>query len=153
MSCSPQPSSRQTSKRWGNSDIILVVPATSNDVNLFFLGQGSSRSESGIGFVQSISSLKNLHAQALLEDSRTLLCLDTEAGRSKKRQSHSMKVSSDIGINGNKGSGTSFWKIWPGRCRRMLQSGPGRYPATAKKYKKGTLAVVILTVIFLASWA
>lgn len=47
------------------------VSIASNAVDLFFfLGQGSSHSESGIGFVQSLSSFKKkqTHAQALLED-------------------------------------------------------------------------------------
>ena len=46
-----------------------------------------------------------------------------------------MKTSSDISTNGNKGSGTRCETVWPGRCSRISQPGPGRHPAIVRTCK------------------
>ena len=55
--------------------------------------------------------------------------------RSLKRQNLSMEATSTIHINGNKDSGTFVKGVLPGRWSMALQRGPGRNPATAKRYK------------------
>ena len=57
------------------------------------------------------------------------------AGCSLKRQNHSMEATKNIQVKSNKDSGTFGEGVWPGRCSMALQCGPGRNPATAKRYK------------------
>ena len=86
--------------------------------------------ESGIDCVQSLSSLQKVSCTGITSLS-PLLCM---AGRSLKKQIHSMEATKDIQFNYNKDSGTFSEGVWPGSCPMAIQSGPGRCPATVKRY-------------------
>ena len=74
--------------------------------------------------MQSLSSLQKVSCTGITSLS-SLLCV---AGRSLKKQIHSIQ------FNYNKDSGTFSEGVWPGSCPMAIQSGPGRCPATVKRF-------------------